>query len=329
MRTFRVITVQGGQVHTLLFWGLVVLDIAGILLVFLLGLAAAGSDGTSTIKVALLLLVIPCSLLGAAILLHLRGTSPLWRGCAFVFVAAPILYLSGLKFHAEWQSGSHSNAAGELTFFKPGPERELVEAIERNDAAAVSTLARRANVNGRGMQEMTPLILALRELRHAPQRHEVLAALLAAGADPNLGTAHEMPLEMAAQLRRTAGIEPMRMLLDAGADPNRPTASGEPVWFTVVGSGLDTSALELMLSHGADLGMLTAKGETALTRAALVRNWKAALFLLERGADWHQGHLPSGLGFEAAVQESVRQGAAQPGDEDLAKVVAFLGAQGR
>ncbi len=315
--------------RTLLFWALAALDIAGILLVFLLALAAAGSDGTSPLKVTLLFLVIPCSLLGAAILLHLCSASPLWRGGAFVFVAAPLLYLVGLKFHAQWQLRSHSNATGELTFFKPGPQRELTGAIKRNDAAAVATLARRANVNGRGLQDMTPLILALRELRHAPQRQNVLATLLAAGADPNQGTAYEMPLGMAAQLQRTAGIEPMRMLLDAGADPSQRTPSGEPVWFTVVGSGLDTSALELMLSRGAALDQVGAKGETALLRAALVGNWKAALFLLEHGADPNKGRMPDGRSFQEEVQTQVhrlRQGIARPGDEDLAGVVAFLAA---
>lgn len=315
--------------RSFLFWGFVALDLAGIVLVFLLGLAAARSAGTSSITVALLLLVIPAALLVTAILIHLHGTTPLWRGGAFVFVAAPLLILTGWALHARYQFQTHANADGMLTFFAPGPERDLMEAIARNDAAAVATLARQADVNGSGLQGMTPLIHALRQLRHTPGRQDVLAALLAAGADPNQGTRYEMPLEMAAQLQRAAGIEPMRMLLDAGADPNHPTASGEPVWFSVIGSKSDPDALTLMLSHGAGLGRVTAKGETALSRAALVRNWKAALVLLEHGADWHQGRLPSGLGFEAAVQAAVRQGSTQPGDGDLAKVVAFLGAPRR
>ncbi|MBX3690496.1 hypothetical protein [Dokdonella sp.] len=95
-----------------------------------------------------------------------------------------------------------AGADGVLTFFEPGPERDLMEAIARNDAAAVATLARQADVNGSGLQGMTPLKHSLRQLRHTPGRQDVLAALLAAGADPNRGTPYEMPLGMAAQLQR-------------------------------------------------------------------------------------------------------------------------------
>lgn len=315
--------------RSFLFWGFVALDLVGTLLVFLLGLAAARSASTSSFVVVLLLLVAPAALLGTAILIHLRSTTPLWRGGAFVFVAAPLLILAGWTFHAQYQFQAHSNADRVLTFFEPGPGRDLMEAIARNDAAAVAALARQADVNASGLQGMTPLIYSLQQLRRTPMRQDVLAALLAAGADPNQGTRYEMPLGMAAQLQRTAGTAPIRMLIDAGADPNHPTASGEPVWFSIIGSESHSDALELVLSHGADLGMVTAKGETALSRAALVRNWKAALILLEHGADWRQGRLPSGLDFKAAVQASVRQAAAQPGDGDLAKVAAFLGVQPR
>lgn len=57
---------------TLVFWSLVALDLTGVLLWFLLGLAAAGSARTSPAAVTILLLVLPLSLL--------RGGLPLREG---------------------------------------------------------------------------------------------------------------------------------------------------------------------------------------------------------------------------------------------------------
>jgi len=71
-----------------IFWGLVVLDLAGVLLWFTLGLAAAGSAGTSPVRVVLLLLVLPLLLLGLVTLLYLRGGAPGWRLLAVLLAAA-------------------------------------------------------------------------------------------------------------------------------------------------------------------------------------------------------------------------------------------------
>src|SRR5829696_66918 len=65
--------------HTVMrvaFWGLVALDLLGILLLFVLGLAAAGSSRTSPVQVALVLLVLPSIPLVASVVLFVRATSP-------------------------------------------------------------------------------------------------------------------------------------------------------------------------------------------------------------------------------------------------------------
>lgn len=313
-----------------LFWALIALDLIGLFLFYLLGLAAAGSSRTSPALVTLLLFILPGLVLAGAVLVFVRSESTLARAAAFALAAAPLMLLTGGQLYARAQFRRHANASGELTFFPAGPSRELIEAIRRNDAQAVTTLAATVDVNQAGLEGMTPLLAALRQLRETPDQHAVLAALLAAGADPNQGTEFEWPLETAAQLARTAGVEPLRLLLDANADPNRPGASGAPIWFSALGRDADTTALALMLAHGARLDAVAANGETALLRAAIAPNWRAALLLLERGADWRQGRTLAGRSFAEEAREHARRREANPtyggpaGDDGVQAVLTWL-----
>ena len=125
----------------LAYWGFVALDIAILLFFFVLGLAAAGSSRTSPVMVALYLLVLPGLPLLGSILVFTRATSPGLRALAFALVAAPLVIAGAIQWYSQMQFRANSNAAGELTFFRAGPMREMVEAIRRNDAAAVAALA--------------------------------------------------------------------------------------------------------------------------------------------------------------------------------------------
>ncbi|MDX2260149.1 MAG: ankyrin repeat domain-containing protein [Gemmatimonadales bacterium] len=315
----------------LLFWALVALDVLGVLFFFVLGLAAAGSAKTSPLLVALNLLVFPAALLAVAIVVFVRTSSPGWRALAFLLAAAPVTILVVTQLSSTLQLRANSNAAGELTFFRSGPMRDLVEAIRRHDVATVASLAPTVDINARGMDGMTLLVLALREMRKTPEQHDILAALLAAKADPNLGTEYEVPLEMALQVADRGGLEPVRLLLAAGADPNRNGASGRPSYFSAIGRGASLDALRLLLDHGADLKAVGAQGETALLQAATAPNWAAALHLLERGADWRVGRTFKGATFTDVVEAHVAEmkhrasfdGTAVT-DDGVAAVVAFL-----
>ncbi|MBV6522454.1 MAG: hypothetical protein MNPFHGCM_02602 [Gemmatimonadaceae bacterium] len=283
------------------FWALVVLDLCGILLLFALGLAAAGSSGTSPIRVTFFLLVLPSIPLAAAAALFLRSTSPAGRALALLLAATPLLLLALAKALGELQFRAATNESGQLTFFRSGPMREMAEAIARNDAATVTTLAPRVNVNESGLSGMTLLVLATRELRDSPGQHDALRALLAAGADANRAAQYELPLAIAIQVSGKAGTEPVRMLLDAGADPNLMTPSGEPVYFQATGRSSTLETLALLLDRGADVNATGSSGATALFSAANTRNWRAALLLLQRGADWNRGKSTNGQSFRTMV----------------------------
>ncbi|MBL0170372.1 MAG: hypothetical protein IPP90_06490 [Gemmatimonadaceae bacterium] len=315
----------------LIYWAFVALDIVGLLFFFVLGLAAAGSSRTSPFLVALYLLLLPGIPLAASMLLFVRASSPVWRGMAFLLAAAPLVIVASMQLFALVQFRANSNAAGDLTFFRAGPMRELVEAIRRNDAAAVTTLASQVDVNRAGMAGMTPLISALRQLQITPDQQDVLRALIKAGADPNKGTDYEVPLEMAMQSAAKSGPEPVRLLLEAGANPNRTDSFGMPIFFTGSGRGSSLAVLTLLLDHGADMKATGPKGETALIFAASIPNWPAAHLLLVRGADWKLGRSFAGLTFKEMVEKYAREkkdgvifddhaGA----DDGLSAVVQFL-----
>jgi hypothetical protein len=299
------------------FWGLAALDLLGILLLFVLGLAAAGSSRTSPLQVTLFLLVLPCIPLAAAMVVYVRSTSPVGRVVALLLVAAPLAVLVSTKAIADVQLRANSNERGELTFFRAGPMREIAEAIRRNDSRTVASLVPKVDVNETGLSDMTLLLLAARQLRETPQQHEVLRVLLAARADPNKAAQYELPLAIAIQQSGKAGLEPVKLLLDARANPNLKTSFGDPVWFAAIGQSSTLETLTLLLDRGADVNAITPNGSTALFTAANVRNWKAALVLLERGADWRRGRSVNGVSFRDLIDSYA---GAESGDSAFADV---------
>lgn len=177
------------------YWIIVCCDVAVLLLLFVLGLAAAPSSRTSPLAVAANMLVVPGLLLGASILTFLRRTSPARRGVAFLLAASPVIVVVLLRGIEGAKLRVNTDSQGSLTYFRAGPMRDIATAISQNDAATVASLTPRVDVNGRGYGGMTLLMSALRQLRATPGHLEVLRALMKAGADPNEGT-DELPLEM-------------------------------------------------------------------------------------------------------------------------------------
>jgi hypothetical protein len=296
------------SVLKLVFWALVALDVAGIGLLFLLGLAAAGSARSNPIQVALALLVLPAIPLVASILLYTRTSSPGLRMVALLVAAAPLLIAVAGRAYATATMQASMNESGEMTWYRAGPERELAEAILRDDSSRAIALAPAANVNARGAADMTLLILSLRRLPHAPApQTAIVRALLAAKAVPDAPGQDEYPLAVAVSASGKAGTAAMTMLLDAGADVNQVDSFGKPVWFAGTFRAASPEALPLLLDRGAHIDTETRHGETALISAAVTRNWGAALVLLERGADWRRGKNASGSTFSQIVDGDAGQ----------------------
>jgi ankyrin repeat protein len=305
---------------TILFWLFVCVDVAALGLMFVLGLAAAAPSHTSGFAVASYMLVVPGLLIAAAILLFARASSPLLRGAALLLAASPVLVIVALRGIEGAKLSVNSDPQGNLTYFREGPLRDIATAISRNDAGAVTALVPKVDVNSKGYRDSTLLLLALRQLRTTPDQIEVLRTLVKAGANPNLG-ADELPLELALQVSSKTGPEPALLLLGAGANPNARNQFGTPVFFAAIGRMMGINLLKALLDRGAEVNAKDRQGQTALFHAATSPNWKAALMLLERGADPKQVRSLSGLPFQEMVEShNVKFG----DDGGLVEVLKYL-----
>jgi ankyrin repeat protein len=304
----------------ILFWIVVAIDLAAIGLLYVLGLAAAGPSHTSPLEVTALLLVLPCAVLTVAAALFLAAKSLLWRTIAFLIAASPILVTVVSIAIAGVDASRYRDKNGSITFFSPGPMQELEAAIAKNDAAAVAVLAPTANLSQKARDGSTVLVLALRQLEKNGGPPVILETLLQAGANPNTAQM-ELPLSVAIQISRKAGIEPLRLLLKAKADPNARTQFGPPVFFSGTGLGVDQQVLPLLLDNGANLTLKSTDGRDVLVDAANAQNWKAVLMLLQRGADWKQSRNLMGKDFLEMVESDIRNFGKSP---DKTAVIQFL-----
>ena len=194
-----------------LFWLFVALDAAVIGLVFVLGLAAAGPSKTQPLAVALVLLVVPGLMLGAAVYLHQRTTSPWLRLLAFALVSAPAAALVIGRLVGEFTARQNPGGIwGETKLTRALRELEK----DPLQLATVRTLlAEGADPNEAG--EEMPLVLAIYAVRDVGQ--EPVTLLLERGADPNRRDQFGRPCWFAA----TAGsvdLAVLTLLLDRGAD---------------------------------------------------------------------------------------------------------------
>jgi uncharacterized protein len=135
-----------------------------------------------------------------------------------------------------------------------GGESALSEAADYASLEVVNLLlAHGANVNP---ADVSPLCSALESRR--PNREAIVRTLLLHGADPNTG---------ALRTAVAAGkVEAMQALLDFGADPNLRDEEGyAPLHSAVRQRGW--AAVDLLLTHGADLFARTPYGDTPLDMA--------------------------------------------------------------
>jgi hypothetical protein len=287
---------------TILFWLLILLDLAALGLVFLLGLAAGPSSHTGPLAIAGFILVIPGICLLAAVALFHFAKSKLLRGLAFLAAAAPLLFAVLAPVYATYNVNQYKDSAGQPTRFKPGPLQDIEAAAKRNDVAAVSALARQANLKEKAIDGASILTVAIR----ASASPETLRALLAAGADPNAEQL-ERPLTAALLVSSKSGVEPVRALLESGANPNLRDSFGRPLWFLATGIGVHPDALPLLLAKGADLHALDSQRHSALFSAVNSQNWRAARLLVERGIDWKAYRDLQGLDLPTRLASDARK----------------------
>lgn len=306
----------------ILFWLLVTIDVIALAIFGLLGLAAAGPSRTNPIAALAIPFFIPGAILLGAIWLFLIAQAPAARVLALFIAGAPLLFVVAGSIAALWKLQGYRDASGQISQFRSAALRDIEAAIARNDAAAVTAAARRADLNTPGLSGATVLVLALRQLDKAPNQLDVVKALLAAGADPNGGGA-EPPLQVAIGASRESGTEPVRLLLEAGANPNARDESGKPAFFTAGGANIEV--MQLLLARGADVQLRSKQGESAVVLPAQTRNWPVLELLLQRGAPWRDQHAVQGVPFLDYMEGEAREAKLGDGNTNgLARIMTLL-----
>ena len=156
----------------------------------------------------------------------------------------------------------------------------LVEAVKRQDTAAVRVLVSEADVNATQADGATAL-------HWAAYRDDLATARLLIGAGADAGVSNELgvtPLDLACENANAAMVE---MLLTAGADATAAVGSGETLLMSCARTG-SVAAVRVLVAGGAEVNAREpTENQTALMWAVAERHPAVVKLLLDSGADLH------------------------------------------
>lgn len=216
-------------------------------------------------------------------------TAKRWWAVNAVFAAAAVLI--GCQANDTWHSRAGWNAR---YYFADDRTVELCKAIERKDLSLVRSLVEKgANVNDRGVDNMTPLLWAFPD-----ENFECFELLLEHGADPNVcsasdfGTRGMLPAGFAVThlsfYSRFSGH--CRAVMKYGGDSNLVTAeksAGDtPAHVVIRGYGADkVQRMQLLADHDADFDTVGRYGTPVASFAVASGQYRVAQEVLALGAD--------------------------------------------
>jgi ankyrin repeat protein len=194
-----------------------------------------------------------------------------------------------LVFSISDQSVHATSAAAVMTsasnvFFPSGLQASLEQAIRANDVVAIKrSIAAGAQVNARGKNQATPLMIAV-----DVQVPDAVEALLELGADPNAKAIDgNSPVSLATESYRAKphGREVMMAVLNGGGDANARRTDGDPVITRFINDH-NVADIKLLKSLGADLDILDRSGRPLITSVAMGQDWDVVWTMIELGAKY-------------------------------------------
>lgn len=174
--------------------------------------------------------------------------------------------------------GHGANHKMSNNYFKK-EESELVEAILADDRNAVGlVLMRGANINARGVHNITPLMFAVDR-----QRPQAVNELLARGANPNLKADDGASAVFLAVENYRKAPDIMFAVIRGGGDPNTRRPDDDPVIMRFM-NDRNCEFIRHMKALGADLDITTRADDPLITNASTARDWDIVWCLIEQGA---------------------------------------------
>lgn len=167
------------------------------------------------------------------------------------------------------------------TSYFSGVEAKLEAAVRADDREAIAAaVAAGANVNARGIHNITPLMMAVDRLK----RNAVIE-LLARGANPNLKADDgASPVSLAVENYRDAP-DIMFAVFKNGGDPNIRRPNDDPVIKRFL-NDRNCEFIRHMKTLGADLDVTTRSGDPIITAASTAGDWDVVWCLIELGAKY-------------------------------------------
>ena len=160
-------------------------------------------------------------------------------------------------------------------------EAVLESAILADDRGAIAqALAHGANVNARGTNGVTPLMLAVDRLKR-----QAVVELLAHGANPNLKAADQNSAVSLAVENYGRAPEIMVAVIEGGGDPNTLRPDEDPVIMRFV-NDCNCELIRRMKTLGANLDIEDRSGDPIITTAGLGCDWDVVWCLIELGAKY-------------------------------------------
>lgn len=179
-------------------------------------------------------------------------------------------------------------ATTKALFFSAGPQQRLEVAVRADDPVGIDQLlSAGAQVNARGLHEVTPLMIAV-----DAQAPRAVAALLRASANPNLKAADGAgPVHLAVEnhAAKPNGHAILELIMKSGGDPNTLRPDRDPVIARFLFDH-DLDDLRWFAAFGANVDITGRGSRPLIANAAFGQNWDGVWCLIELGATYDYEH---------------------------------------